>query len=128
MHVLVHTYNASRGKLCSVKVTSLEDLINNDCRVVINRRTHIAEIGGSFSIPLCELSVDDFETLFNVNIITMKKSGVLNYYPNGRRLIYGDGTFSKYISQEVKDKYPIFSAKVYNKYGVPCKPEAQDYS
>ncbi len=72
-----------------------------------NRRTHVAFMG-EWSIPLCSMSLEMFSQIFSeYEIGIMQKNGNLNYYPNGRKHF-----------TDIATKYPIFSAKIYKKYGV----------
>lgn len=111
-YVLVKTVQGTRGKLSNVRVISIEHFIYGNEK--IDRSTQIAEVGGGWSLPMREMTVEMFERVFAPEAIgDMERRGLLDYYPNGNRHKYWDGTISAYISNDVETKYPIFSAKVY---------------
>ena len=121
-YVLVKTVQGTRGKLSKVRAISIEHFIYGNEK--IDRSTQIAEVGGGWSLPLREMTVEMFERVFAPEAIgDMERRGLLDYYPNGNRHKYWDGTISTYIFTDVETKYPIFSAKVYKKYGVEKSPQ-----
>lgn len=102
-YIFIRTYQGSRGKMANVTVMSLTSFAYN--KFYADRGTQIAEIDGGNSIPLREMNIEMFEKIFNPNLIKiMQENGRLDYYP-------------AYIC--ISNMYPIFSAKVYKKYGVP---------
>ena len=110
--VFIHTYNCGRGKGANVTVSPFEDILDNPKHY--NRTTQIADIGEG-SCSMCWMGVEKFEATFNPEQIElMRDAGALDYYPKGTRV----SVSNEYIYKGTEDKYPIFAAPVYKKYGV----------
>ena len=93
-YVLVKTVQGTRGKLSKVRVISIEHFIYGNEK--IDRSTQIAEVGGGWSLPMREMTVEMFERVFAPEAIgDMERRGLLDYYPNGNRHKYWDGTISE---------------------------------
>ena len=116
--VFVKQGRTSRGgKYANCKLVSQADMITG--AEYVDRYTQVGEVGsGDYTIPLCSLTIEEFEKYFEyLDIEIMKNNGVLNYYPEGYN------TWGSMVSTYVAHKYPIFSAKVYKKYGVKKDPK-----
>ena len=119
MYVIINTRGGSNGKLSQVYTYSLTKFIS-EYNPIFTRRTQISQVDGGLSISLCKVTIDGFENVFSEDDIkTMQSTGVLNYYPKGNYYRYYDGTYSKNIKTDTDTKYPLFSKKVYDKWGIP---------
>ena len=115
--VIINTRGGSRGRLAQVYVYSLDSLVQGKLENV-DRLSQLAMIDGELSNQFCRLSVDMFEEIFDESDInTMQDNGVLDYYPCGSRCMYADGSYGA-IHRGVEYKYPIFSVKIYSKWGI----------
>ena len=114
---IIKTYGTTRGGKCAnVRLYSIASLVAGLAKG-ISRTTQIAEIDGGISCQLCQLELEDFEHIFSdIDVTRMQVNGVLDYYPDGYN------TWGDIISREVNVKYPIFSAKIYKKYGIKRLP------
>ena len=61
-YALVKTVQGTRGKLSNVRVISIEHFIYGNEK--IDRSTQIAEVGGGWSLPMREMTVEMFERVF----------------------------------------------------------------
>lgn len=112
--VIVSTTGTSRGgKHARMRVYDLELLVDGELNSLLDRRVQFATMNGMLSCPMCELSLEDFESIFDAgDIEEMRLNGVLDYYPDGKVHL------TNYVYTDSANKYPVFSAKIYKKYGI----------
>ena len=79
--------------------------IANSIGITVKSRYNIQyAIYGGFSRSICQMTLREFEYIFNkIEIKEMQLNGMLDY----------DST-----CRGVRKKYPMFSAKIYKKYGI----------
>lgn len=109
--VIVEKFSSYKsGGSATVKVFTKEMFVKGQVRSQYGNKIlkdrhdmQICQIG-KHSISMCEISLNLFETVFSKEDIgDMMLNGILDYYGNETR---------------VSNKYPMFSAPVYKKYGL----------
>lgn len=84
--------------------------ITNSIGITVKSRNNIQYARyGNFSRSICQMTVREFEYIFNkIEIKEMQLNGMLDY----------DSTADLNRYRGIHKKYPMFSAKIYKKYGI----------